>query len=228
MKLCKYSFNFEELEIDANSVASLMGYGNDVPKEMLQQIDDELNKLINVVGIEGGYVVHSAQLNKEQHSLGVKNLSFQVGCSVFHHYKDAEQLALFICTAGHTISSRAQELMNQGHLIEGYAVDIIGSIVVEKAMDKIHAFLKEDMSSKNLKCSNRYSPGYCDWNVSEQSLLFSFFPKEFCGVTLSDSCLMLPIKSVSGIIGIGKNVELTKYTCAACSSVNCLYRGKNT
>jgi len=76
-----------------------------------------------------------------------------------------------------------------------------------------------------LKVSNRYSPGYCTWDVSEQKKLFSFFPDRFAGITLSDSSLMNPIKSVSGIAGIGKDIKHLGYVCDNCTVVDCVFRG---
>jgi hypothetical protein len=60
--------------------------------------------------------------------------------------------------------------------------------------------------------------------VEEQKKLFSFLPKEFCGVSLTDSALMIPIKSISGIIGVGKNVEYKQYFCDTCGRKDCTYK----
>ena len=112
--------------------------------------------------------------------------------------------------------------MSSGELLEGYVVDIIGSIIVEKAMDTVQLELK---SMKN-QITNRYSPGYCEWNVEEQKKLFSLLPDNFCNISLNDSALMLPIKSVSGFIGIGKDVRYHEYSCEKCNRTNCIYANK--
>ena len=53
---------------------------------------------------------------------------------------------------------------------------MVGSPLVEGAMDILHERLCNEMKLKDLKITNRYSPGYCNWNVDEQKKLFSFFP----------------------------------------------------
>jgi len=50
------------------------------------------------------------------------------------------------------------------------------------------------------------------------------FPENHCGIKLSDSCLMDPIKSVSGVIGFGRNVKKTAYECQMCELETCIYR----
>jgi hypothetical protein len=61
--------------------------------------------------------------------------------------------------------------------------------------------------------------------VKDQFKLFSLLPENFCGIRLTDSALMIPIKSVSGIIGIGENVERKNYPCEICNMKDC-YRKK--
>ena len=112
--------------------------------------------------------------------------------------------------------------------MKGYVVDVVGSEIVEKAMDKIQENLASDMQTLGLGITNRYSPGYCDWQVSEQQKLFTFFPENYCGIRLSKTSLMYPIKSVSGLIGIGKNAERKGYSCDFCRMKDCLYRKKRT
>ncbi len=83
------------------------------------------------------------------------------------------------------------------------------------------------MLIKGLHVTNRYSPGYCGWSVAEQGMLFSFLPKNFCDIRLTESSLMIPLKSVSGIIGIGKELRRKGYKCDFCDIANCLRSNKN-
>jgi hypothetical protein len=52
--------------------------------------------------------------------------------------------------------------------------------------------------------------------VSDQHDLFSLLPEDFCGIRLTESAMMVPVKSVSGIIGIGPGVERVDYQCKNC------------
>jgi len=225
-ELSHYNFKLDELEIYISEIEKYAHIPENMPSyhSFLKQ---EIANLNSVASIEGGYVITTATVNKEK--LEVGNKIFYVGTQVNQFYEGLSHVALFLCSAGSEITDRASELVHKGDLVEGYLLDVLGSVLVEKAMDKIHDNLSTNMREKKLSISNRYSPGYCDWNVKEQKQLFDFFPKNFCNVTLSDSCLMLPAKTVSGIIGIGKNVKYHKHVCHLCNSVNCIYRNsKNT
>jgi hypothetical protein len=114
--------------------------------------------------------------------------------------------------------------MSEGDPLTGYIYDIIGSIVVDAAADMMQSELEKTILSAGKKITNRYSPGYCGWDVSEQHKLFRLFPDNFCGIRLTDSALMDPVKSISGIIGIGEEVRYNNYRCSLCDMKECAYR----
>ena len=103
--------------------------------------------------------------------------------------------------------------MKDGDLLTGYVYDVIGSEVVEAAVDLMQDSLRKSMAAEGKKITNRYSPGYCGWDVAEQHKLFQLMPDNYCGIKLNDSALMNPEKSVSGFIGIGEHVRYNPYTC---------------
>ena len=52
-------------------------------------------------------------------------------------------------------------------------------------------------------------------------MLGSLLPPAPCGITLTDSSLMLPIKSISGVIAVGTRIEKKPYGCAICGKKDC-------
>ena len=111
-------------------------------------------------------------------------------------------------------------------MLRVFIADALGSVIAEKCADQMETALQESIDKLGWKHTNRYSPGYCGWHVSEQQLLFPLFEGHTCGVRLTDSSLMLPIKSVSGIIGIGEKVRKLDYTCGLCDFEKCYKRSK--
>jgi hypothetical protein len=226
--LITFSFSFNELAVTRSRLASLMGYDPDaIPEPFPRIIDETLSLAAGFCNIQGGFIIKdNLSFNKDSHLLSVDNVAFHLQNIVYNQVKKSEKIALFVCTAGPGISDWSKKLMAEGDLPAGYIVDIVGSEVVETAMDRAQIMLSEQMTASGLKITNRYSPGYCSWDVSEQHKLFSLLPDNFCKIQLSDSALMSPIKSVSGIIGIGENVRYNSYTCKICNSQNCPYRNR--
>ncbi len=147
-----------------------------------------------------------------------------LGGQVSNYIKEAKQIALFVCTASESFTTLSNELNEKGDIMEAYIVDAIGSLTVENAMDRIQEQLKISMNKSGWEISNRYSPGYCNWPLSDQKNLFEIIGNNPIEISINGSCLMTPRKSISGIIGIGKNLKRHEYGCKICTNAHCIYR----
>ncbi len=220
------TFKPGEIWLEPADIFRLMHMENNKNQEPFASIiAREVEAAASSRGVQGGYrLIEEVELDDQSELLMLGGERFQAGRQVISKLKGSEVVALFICTAGGEVGKRIQKLTQEGDTISAYVADVIGSVLVEEAMDRIHKTLFDRMQKQGWKVTNRYSPGYCDWNVSEQQALFRLLPDNFCGVTLTESMLMLPVKSVSGIIGAGGKVKYQRYICHSCSSVNCIYR----
>jgi cobalamin-dependent methionine synthase I len=136
----------------------------------------------------------------------------------------SEACALFMVTIGRGPEERARKLLEQGEYLEGYITDLLASALVDSLADQVQERIKRMAAEQGWKISNRYSPGYCSWDVREQHRLFSLFPDHCCNIALTDSSLMTPIKSISALIGMGPSVRYQEYTCEICSMKDCAFR----
>ena len=228
MKPREYTFRFDELDIDTDIIEKFMGYEAGASPEPIPSIIQEVLLVAHqYCDIKGGYViVNNVAVDRKNHLLNINDISFSVKNIISRQLWKIEKIALFLCTAGPGLEEYSKKLMHEGDFIKGYIADIVGSEIVESAMDRIQDDLEQQMKQTGLGITDRYSPGYCGWSVGEQHKLFSFFPENFCGITLNETSLMQPIKSVSGVIGIGKGVKRKGYVCHHCDMVNCIYREK--
>lgn len=173
----------------------------------------------------GGYVIGAIEpVDGTSGEVIFEGVKLQVGKQICGYLKEAEEAALFLCTAGALFSDEAHALNAAGEIMEAYIIDAIGSMAVEQAMNRVHQALGEEQAARGMKITNRYSPGYCNWPLSDQQALFALIGENPTAIELSDSCLMHPIKSVSGIIGIGREARRRPYGCAICQNKTCVYR----
>ena len=222
----KLNFRYKDLTITSEVISALMGYEENTPSEMEQIIEDGIEAIGSFDEFQGGYLIKDVKLLKSGYQLEIDKVRFNVGRTIWNFFEHSEQVALFVSTAGQLISNRSKQLTKEGLLLEGYVADVIGTVMCEKVAAKVLERLRTIFSLENKNVTNWYSPGGCDWDVIEQHSLFSLLPEGFCGIHLTESALMLPTKSVSGIIGIGKDVVYIKNACNYCNSVKCIYRNK--
>lgn len=224
----RVSYPYKDLLPGIDALAGVMGYKSGTAPEPVTDLIAELSEELLTNGeARAEYTIFNhVRLDKVSRTLGVEGVVFNVKPIVFSQLKHAEGAALFICTAGQEVGMRSRRSMREGDLLRGYVYDVLGSEIAEGAAEKMQEALRAAAAATGMSITNRFSPGYCGWDVAEQHKLFSFFPDNYCGITLTDSALMNPVKSVSGIIGIGRNVRYEPYRCRQCDDKNCIYRGR--
>lgn len=81
-------------------------------------------------------------------------------------------------------------------------VQAIGAALIEKYMDETEAEIKRELvAGETLR--SRYSPGYGTFPLAAQRTLFALLDAQNkAGVSLTDTLLMVPSKSVSAVIGV--------------------------
>ena len=194
---------FDSLGIAPSDVYSQMGYGIGLPGAAIQ---DETSLVIAAA---------KEALRPRFCYFVVEDLprSLHPGSIIAHQLRGSDAYALFIATAGTAYPTFLESQQQRGDLLCAYIADALGSVVAERCADIMESHLQASIDKLSWCHTNRFSPGYCGWHVSEQQQLFPLFDGHTCGVTLTDSSLMLPEKSVSGIIGLGGSVSRKDYVC---------------
>ena len=210
-------------------INSLLGYPEgDLPEPLPGVIQTILKEAPEHADIQGGYLIMDQFEIRAERDIQVNGLVFNPTKAIANQVRESERLAFFMITAGEGITAWSQQELTQGDPMAGYIIDLLGSEMVVAALDRMQEDLAEKMGKEGFNITNRYSPGDCGWPVTDQQKLFTLFPENFCGISLSESSLMHPIKSVSGIIGIGQHVRKTAYACDLCEMETCVYRYRKT
>lgn len=225
----EFKFEYDDSYLTEDQIANLLGYDNEsVPEPIVDTTKSILEILPAKVDYKSGFkVFNSRKVGIDKGCFLIDNRKFDSGKIINSNLKDSETIGFLIATIGNAMGDWSQSLMNENEILKGYLVDKIASELVEMIGDKTETKLKEILQPFDLKTTNRYSPGYCGWNVSDQQKLFSLLPENFCGVSLNENSMMLPVKSISAVIGIGKNVEKKNYQCSICDIEFCYKRERN-
>jgi hypothetical protein len=213
------------IRINPEDISYLLGDGESGSALHTNGLTEQLiAKCYQIMNPGGGYLFSDAIPTEVKEEIAIEKHRFKTGKIIRNMFRGAEQYVLFIATAGPGPEELSRTLLNEGNYLEGYLVDLIGSVLVELVADQVQDNIKEMADSMGVHITNRYSPGHCSWDVDDQQKLFNLFPQGFCGITLSDSSLMSPIKSVSGVIGMGSSVSYRENTCEICSMKECIFR----
>jgi cobalamin-dependent methionine synthase I len=222
----EFHFDFNDLKISVSQIEDVIGYKEGEDRELVTELIEEiLKELHGLSNIKAQYKIFPVtKFDNDKKLVEINNITFNIKKIVFQQIKKSDSVAVFLCTAGEDIGIMSRKAMQSKDLLKGYIYDVIGSEIVEAATDLMQDELEKSVVSTGKKITNRYSPGYCGWDVAEQFKLFQLLPENYCGIRLTESALMDPVKSISGIIGIGKNVRYNPYTCRFCEMKDCIYR----
>ena len=126
-----------------------------------------------------------------------------------------ERVFPYVATSGTELE---QIELTSSDMIIGYCLDIIKEMALRAALGHLSEHLKAKFA---LGQTSQMNPGSLeDWPITEQFKLFELLGnvEELAGVRLTDSCLMIPPKSLSGIIF---PTEARFESCQLCQRENC-------
>ena len=147
-------------------------------------------------------------------------------------YPGAERLALFSVTLGPALSEKIARLFGANEPALAYMLDAIASRQADRAAELLGRGYLESLREEGKVAPGAallpYSPGYCGWHITGQRALFRGLEPERIGITLNQSCLMQPLKSVSGVFVVGPP-ELHDFDnefdfCDDCATKDCRAR----
>jgi hypothetical protein len=124
-------------------------------------------------------------------------------------FKDAEKVAICICTIGPELEQEVKELMEKNEMTRALILDALGSEAAEEVAIQSDRILAEKAKEMNLWPSKRFSPGYGKWDIKEQRFIFRMLPTADIEVSLTEFCMMVPRKSVSFRINFYKEQKLS-------------------
>lgn len=201
--------------ISKSEAARYMGISGE-PSDVMQDILDRCELLVrNTVKPKYVYRRTSVSITEEGVKLGCIDVPLS-GEDIKKHLKGCNEAILLAAT----LSGEADKLIRQAavsDMAEALAVDCLCSAAVEQVCEQAE---EEIFSSADAPYRTwRFSPGYGDLPLSlQKEFLYALNAQRRIGLTVTESSLLIPTKSVTALIGISqKPVEQSGHGCEVCS-----------
>lgn len=211
------SFKNEEIEIKNSEVSLYLGYyGAKTDSETEKLIEECKSEFISVASFKACLTEVEVSITDCTVNLGFMSINSRSLAKNLCGCKKAYVLAATTGIEAHRLLTRSSLLSP----LKGTVTDCVGSAAIEAFCDKINKTLGNPDYLRP-----RFSPGYGDMPLEHQKEITSFLQtKAKIGLSLNESLMMIPSKSVTAIIGISE--EKNKCTgpgCMICSRENCPY-----
>jgi len=145
----------------------------------------------------------------------------------------AEHLFLFAFTLGAPISREIERLFQSNDFALASMLDTVASLAADNAGREAESWAARQgdagQTGARIQKVLLYSPGYCGWHISGQKKLFAFLHPERIDIRLNERFLMIPLKSISGVLVAGAidihQIGARYPFCEHCKSPTCRERG---
>ncbi len=217
-----------DLNIPMSELYRSMGYGDVTPdKDICELAATLLDAAFEIAKPSYYYQLFENPLIDSE-KMVVEKTEFSSGKTINGLLRRSSNVIFFVATVGEDMQRWMDERAAVDEMLNTFIIDAIGSTMVEAVGDYIERQIEKELTAEStgMRHTNRFSPGYCGWRIEEQHKFFALLPNNICGISLSDSSLMHPLKSISGVIGIGADVIVKKYGCAICNRTDCYMRRK--
>lgn len=213
-----------DVEIDKKQVCHYIGYDDNykLSARMSSLVDDCAKHAHQLINPLYSYVIKDVEWARGSIAFIEDSIIFKSQV-VVQLLEQCQQVAIFLVTIDKYLEETAWKLSRDGLVLQATVLDAVGSSAVEKAADSVQDKIREIAETEGLVISRRFSPGYCDWNIGQQRMLFHALTGHTLGVRLTGECLMIPQKSISGIVGIGSpDGKAESYNpCEFCNKQDC-------
>ncbi|MDD4599736.1 hypothetical protein SDC9_04241 [bioreactor metagenome] len=141
--------------------------------------------------------------------------------SITKHLANATQVAVLAVTIGETIEQAITDSFAQGRYTEALLLDAAATTAVEAAADQVNALINQQALQVGLASVFRFSPGYGNWDLVIQPEILKLAQGSSIGITTTPSCMLMPRKSVTAVIGLVPNHSQTNLQHSNNSCTNC-------
>lgn len=198
----------------AEALRYMGGHGvnpDDITKALMDKAEEEILKICRPV-----YTF--TEIPKDSPVLGGEDIRKVI--------EKSEKVVLIAATLGIYVDKLIRKWQITD-MAQAVVIDSMASVAIEQFMDKIELELSKRYSGYYF--TNRFSPGYGDYPLEKQKEIIKLLNTEKkLGLNLTESLMLNPTKSVTAVIGMGKEEIKEKSSCTSkcsrCKNKNCPYR----
>ena len=190
------------MTVDLVEIARYMRMGRTVPEGELaarvERLRDEALGTVRTARVWRRFPVSDGVLASGGHRLAIEG-------TLAAHLAGCRDVYLVCGTIGPGFDA-FQRRASVSSGVDALIVQAVGAALIEKWMDETEVEIVKELAPDE-SLVPRYSPGYGDFPLAAQRTLLALLdaPRK-TGISLTDTLLMVPSKSVSAVIGVKKGL----------------------
>lgn len=222
---------YKDIKLDKGEVLRYLGYNNQSIDGGLDGVIDEcMEEILKISRYR--YTYRIFDIRKSDYCIELDGTSVRLtGSDIYDHLADCPKCALLAVTIG-IETDNAIRIAQNTDMLKAVVLDACATELAEKVCDMAEDEIKAIAAEEGLGTNFRFSPGYGDLPLDAQKgIINALDAGRKIGLTLTDSSIMIPGKSVTAIIGFTKDraAMAGKSGCDICSMKDtCKFRKAGT
>lgn len=212
-----------DIDINIDDLLTYMGYNNGKPaSEKLYEIARSMwERCLELVRPRSTYRLYDT-VETDGDAVRIGGTEFR-GKILGTVLEGSVMAAACVCTVGLDIDDEIERLNSKGDTVSALVLETMGIVALMRArISFLSDFYEQEAKPRGFSATPPYGPGQCGWEIGEQRGLFRLVDADSVGVRLTESYIMIPKKSVSGIVGLGPEGRVfDKIPCDVCDRVDC-------
>lgn len=216
-------FICREISIPRTEVLRYLGYGRSAPDDGVSRLLDScIEEFTSIASYTACRVRTGVSISGETVDLGPLSVKSRGLC---RNLSGCNQALLFAATVG-AQPDRIIARYRQCSPARAVVLDAVGSAAVEAWCNLLCGQWRSEFAAAGLHLRPRFSPGYGDFPLSSQrELLLILDAAHRAGISLTDTSMMVPRKSVSAVVGLGaEGCTTADHDCEGCGKKDCAFR----
>ena len=218
MRACDLELNFRE-------VYRYLGCKGELPQgAVVEEVKSCVEELVRQSELREVHRRFSLQfLGEDRFLVGDMELKSR---ALSRNLRGCEEVYLMAATIGFAMDHLVARASAIGKMSRAVMMQASGAMLIESYCDALNKQLKEEAATEGKFLRPRFSPGYGDLPLSAQPDFFRILEvQKHTGITLSESLIMMPSKSVTALIGVStEDAHCVLEGCESCAKTNCSFR----
>ena len=213
------------MRIEKEEVLRYLGYKNQkIDRNIIDLIEICIAEIIDIC--KESFVYEIFDIQRENHEVFLLGSTLVLkGEDIINHLINSKKCLVMAATLGIEVDSKIS-YYSRFNITKGVIMDACATTAIENLCDELQCEISEKALKDNLYITNRYSPGYGDFSIENQGDILNVLEAyKKIGLSVTESNIMLPRKSVTALIGLSEMPSLNpKEKCKSCKNQHCNFR----
>jgi len=203
------TFPYIPLKVPRYKILKRLGYQrrqNEVSQRMMSEVDRWITYAADHIHLKATACIGDIQIDHGNKTVALKQSDTVFESERFTRFLgEADQLLIMGITGGQAVADEIRQLQKDKRMTGAVIVDAAASEIVDEGFDWLMAlYSKELIRERRALKLKRFSAGYGDFDIRFQADVYHILKMETLGVTMTQTCILMPEKSVTAFCGISK------------------------